>query len=581
MGLVVITSMVILILVSPTLRAQNSTVTIRDQAEFNSYQMATSQTDTRTKASQLEGFLQSYPQSVVKQAVLDMLVDTYQGMGDPDKTLSATSRLLQMDTNNLKAILYSVYIKYGRCAKSVDQTGMSTDKQTCDDAATLATKGLTVAKPAGTSSDDWKKLTGAAFPIFHSAIALDDMVSKKDIRAAQAEYKAELMLYTDDQSKSSGLNDTLLLAQAYSQPGTAQDLVQACWFYARVWDYAPPQYQAKIEPQLERFYKKFHGSLDGLDAVKAQAAATTFPPATFVITPAPTPAEIIHQVVATTPDLTKLNLEDKEYILANGSKEDVDKLRAALQDQVTPDSNTSSTQVGEQTGPSGLSLAAFENDIEAGREISFPIKYNYYFEDSDGNSTDVGFEDGFVTLSKSTFGFQVTKGYKQSFAIPPEKILELVEQPQQASRVKVKMAIKSVRGNKEIKQDYYFYGPGASAVEDGSISCGDCGDWMDILYALLTNFRSGQWVRIAVAPEPTPEAAAPPVPPQHQYDDVAPPPTPPAPAPTLNIGERKAQVLADFGEPQRKAVNGPKEIYFYTDLKMKIVFTNGKVSNIE
>ncbi len=142
--------MSICLVTAPRLRAQAS-ITIKDPAEFNAYQMATSQTDPHTKASQLEGFLQSYPQSVVKQAVLSMLVDTYQGMGDPDKTLSAASRLLQMDPNNLKAILYSVYIKNGRCAKSVDQTGMSTDKQTCDDAATLAAKGLTVTKPAGTS----------------------------------------------------------------------------------------------------------------------------------------------------------------------------------------------------------------------------------------------------------------------------------------------------------------------------------------------------------------------------------------------------------------------------------------------
>jgi len=60
---------------APTLRAQDS-ITIKDPAEFNAYQMATSQTDPRTKASQIEGFLQTYPQSVVKQAVLDLLVDT-------------------------------------------------------------------------------------------------------------------------------------------------------------------------------------------------------------------------------------------------------------------------------------------------------------------------------------------------------------------------------------------------------------------------------------------------------------------------------------------------------------------------
>jgi hypothetical protein len=40
-------------------------------------------------------------------------------------------------------------------------------------------------------------------------------------------------------------------------------------------------------------------------------------------------------------------------------------------------------------------------------------------------------------------------------------------------------------------------------------------------------------------------------------------------------------VTAGFGEPQRKATAGPKEIFFYTALKMKVTFTNGKVSSVE
>jgi hypothetical protein len=73
----------------------------------------------------------------------------------------------------------------------------------------------------------------------------------------------------------------------------------------------------------------------------------------------------------------------------------------------------------------------------------------------------------------------------------------------------------------------------------------------------------------------------PPAPAARQYDTLEAPPTPPAPAPTITIGERKAQVVTDFGEPQRKAVFGQKEIYFYTDLKMKVTFVNGKVSSID
>jgi len=312
---------------APALRAQQD-ITIKDQAEYAAYQSATSQSDPKTKASAEESFLKTYPQTVVKQLVLDNLVDTYWSLQDQDDTLNAANRLLQVDPNNLKATLYSVLIKKGQCAKT-------SDAQACDDGATLAQKGLTIPKPATTSDADWTKLTHVAYPIFHSAIALDDVVSKKDYKGAQGEYASELKLYSDQESQSTGLNDTLLLAQAFSQPGSSQDLKDAIWFYARVWGFAPPQYKAQIEPKLEYYYKKFHGSLDGLDDIKKQAAANVFPPSGFSITAAKSPAEQIHDLVASTPDLNTLALDDKETILALGSQEDADKLWAVLKDKTT------------------------------------------------------------------------------------------------------------------------------------------------------------------------------------------------------------------------------------------------------
>jgi hypothetical protein len=314
---------------APTLRAQDSDqITIKDPAEFNAYQMATTQSDLKAKAASLEGFLQSYPQSVVKNAVLDLLIDTYQGLNDPDHTLSAASRLLQVDPNNTKAIYLTVFIKKGQCAKT-------SDAQTCDDAALAAHKGLLIAKPAKVSDPDWKTQTGATYPVFHSAIALDDAISKKDFAAAVAEYKTELMLYSDDDSKKSGLLDTLHLAEAYANE-TPKDLVNAIWFYSRAWDFAPANYKAGIEKPLEYYYKKYHGGLDGLDDIKTQAAATTFPPGTLVLKPALTPAEQIHNMLTSTTDWMTLALGDKETVLALGSKDDADKLWALLKDKPTP-----------------------------------------------------------------------------------------------------------------------------------------------------------------------------------------------------------------------------------------------------
>jgi hypothetical protein len=331
------------LVIAPPLRAQDAsgTIQIKDPAEFNAYQNAYTQTDPKAKAAALETFLTTYPQTLVKKAILDMLLDTYQGLNDLDNLLSAATRELQLDPNNERAIFVSVYVKKLQCAKSVDsKTGLSSSPQTCDDAATLAQKGLTVTKAAGTSDDDWKKLIAVAFPIFHSSIAQDDSIVKKDYKATEDQYKQELMLYTDDQSKSAGLNDSLLLAQAYSLPGDGQDFIKAIWFYARVWDFAPTaphNYKADVEPKLEYYLKKFHGSLDVLDSIKTQAQATTFPPASFTITPAPTAAEQIHKMLTDpTTKLPDLALSDKETILAFGSKDDAEKVWAVMKDQQTP-----------------------------------------------------------------------------------------------------------------------------------------------------------------------------------------------------------------------------------------------------
>ena len=91
------------LLIAPTLRAQDSgQIEIKDPAEYNAYQQAASQSDPGAKASGLESFLTSFPQTVVKKAVLEDLTLTYQKMGDGNKAIGAATRLLQVDPNNMK-----------------------------------------------------------------------------------------------------------------------------------------------------------------------------------------------------------------------------------------------------------------------------------------------------------------------------------------------------------------------------------------------------------------------------------------------------------------------------------------------
>lgn len=332
--------------VTPALRAQDAggQITIQDPAEFNAYQNFSTQTEPAQKCAAGESFVSTYPKSVVKKEVLTQMMQCYQQTNQPDKMLSAASRLLEVDPNNIMAIYWSVFLKKQQCTKSLDASGVATDTQSCDDAAALAQKGLTATKPSDMADDAWKKLTDQAYPAFHSAIAYDDAVSKKDYAGAIKEYTTELNLYPLDACNKVGpcLGDTLQLAQAYAKPGPAKDEVKAVWFFARALDYAPPAYKTQIEPQLDFWYKRYHGTMD-TDAqikqqeqgIEQQAQATLFPPSTFTIAPAPTPADLAHHALASG-DPKALSLEDKEYILANGSDADANQLWGLLKGQQTP-----------------------------------------------------------------------------------------------------------------------------------------------------------------------------------------------------------------------------------------------------
>jgi tetratricopeptide (TPR) repeat protein len=313
--------------------------------QYNAYNTAITQTDPAAKAAALESFLTTYPQTPVKKTVLNMLLDAYRQAGNLPKALDVANRILQLDPNNVSAIFWSVYIDTADCKKAIDpQTSELKDPQPCDNAAILAEKGLGATKPAEIDDTQWKSITAAAFPVFRSAIALDDFLSKKDYAAAADEYTKELMLYPPDACTKPGpcLVDTLALAEALAKPSPKKDVVKAIWFYARAYDFAPAQFKTVIEPKLDYWYKRYHGTIDGdaaiktqIDAIKAQAQSSLFPPSSFTIAPAPTPAELAHHAY-TSGDPKLLSLEDKEYILANGSDADANGLWALLKGQQSP-----------------------------------------------------------------------------------------------------------------------------------------------------------------------------------------------------------------------------------------------------
>jgi hypothetical protein len=291
-------------------------------AEYNAYNSAITQATPQTKAPALEAYLAAYPQSAVKAATLEQLMLAYSAF-DPAKTLDAADRLIQVDPNNLRALTFETYFRLA----SADPITDATAKQAAlDKASDYAQKGLAATKPADMAAADFTTLQGQAKPVFYRAIATAAL-NKKDAATAVTNLKLGLasVPVADTTKPGPMLQDTYTLGQAYYQ-STPPDLVNCTWYAARAANFAPEPYKSQMLPLAKYCYKKYHGADDGFDAVTTAVQTSLDPPAGFSIKPAPSPADIVANVISTTPDLSTLAVSDKEFILTNGKPEDAAKV---------------------------------------------------------------------------------------------------------------------------------------------------------------------------------------------------------------------------------------------------------------
>jgi hypothetical protein len=327
-------------------------------AEYNAYNSAITQTTPQAKAAALEAYLTAYPQSSVKGGVLEQLMGAYSSIPDAAKTLDAADRLLQVDPNNLRAYLLEVYFRKIAADQATDPTAKQSGY---DSAASFAQKGLAATKPTDMSDADFTKLKAATYPVFYSAVATAAL-NKKDAATAVTNFKSELSSVPVESTKTPGplLQDTYTLGQAYYQM-TPPDYVNCTWYASRAAALAPEPYKTQMLPLAKFCYKKYHGADDGYDAVLAAAPTSLDPPADFKIKPAPSPADIVANVIATTPDLATLAISDKEFILANGKPEDA----AKVWDTMKGKSNQFPDVLVIESSPTVLKVAISDDAVQS------------------------------------------------------------------------------------------------------------------------------------------------------------------------------------------------------------------------
>jgi hypothetical protein len=292
------------------------------QAEYAAYNKANTETTPAAKAAAFEDYLKQYPNSAVKVDVLNQILYADQVIGDQAATLSAADRLLAVDPNNLRALTLEVYYHRTDADKLTDTTAKAT---ALDAVAKYAQQGLNAAKEKDMSDADYATLKANTAPTFESAIADDDL-AKKDNAGAIATLKKEIDADVEDTKKPSPtLQDVYILAQSY-YTSTPPDYLNCAWYATRAAAFVPEGLKSSIQPLAAYCYKKYHGSADGYDAMQTAVQTNLDPPAGFTVTPAPKPADLVANLVATTSDLATLALGDKETALQYGKPEDAQKV---------------------------------------------------------------------------------------------------------------------------------------------------------------------------------------------------------------------------------------------------------------
>ncbi len=235
---------------------------IKDPAEYNAYVGAVQQADAAAKISGLEAFLAQYPNSVMKEDAMELLMGAYQQAGNQAKVIDTANRLLAANPNNVRALVLLAFNE--RAA------------QKWADAKQHADRGLqalpTMAKPDGVSDADFEKQKTQMGGLLDSVAGFaaqqlkDNATAEKDLRAAV-------------EADPNNVENVYPLALA-SLTATPEDDVNGLFFIARAVNLVKdPAGKAQITKFGHSKYVKYHGSEDGWNELLAQTATTTLPPA--------------------------------------------------------------------------------------------------------------------------------------------------------------------------------------------------------------------------------------------------------------------------------------------------------------
>jgi tetratricopeptide (TPR) repeat protein len=306
----------------PAATTQAAAPVIKDAAEYNAYVNAIQQTDPNAKISGLEAFLTQYPSSVMKNQALEILMGTYQQVGNVKKTMETATKLVTADACNERGLALLTYFD-----RVLAQGGDANGAQLSADAGKYGQQGLDCLpkfnKPDNTTDADFQKLKDQMKGIFNAGIGWSALQTK-DYPKAIDSLKAAVDGNPPDSQKDFFL--VWPLALAYLTPVDAKtpldpaNNVNGIWYAARASALAPAASQAGVEKYAHGQFVKYRQDEEGWPELLAAAKAGA---AQIPIKPPLTPADQAHKMLLETAP-SKMDFAQWEFVLTNGEQADQD-----------------------------------------------------------------------------------------------------------------------------------------------------------------------------------------------------------------------------------------------------------------
>jgi tetratricopeptide (TPR) repeat protein len=391
---------------------QSAAPVIKDPAEYNAYVAAVDpQKDANAKISALEAFLAQYPNSVMKNQALEILMSTYQQANNAKKTMDTATKLVTSDPCNVRALALLAY--FDRImAQSAPANDPNVPKELAD-GKKFGQQGLDCMDKV--TDPDILKMKDQMTGIFRSAIGIEDM-QEKDY-AGGVKYLRPVV-----DANPTDFSVVYPLALAYLSQ-TPPDYQNGIWFAARAAAVAPAAAQPQIEKYARGQYIKFHAGDDGWAAVLAAAKANG---AQVPIAPAPTPAEQAHKMVTdTAPD--KMDFATWEFVLTNGAQVDQDAVWNVIKGKPVQMNGTVIS-----TTPTEFQMAGSSDDIDA-KKADITLKFEEALParmiPKDGASFDFQGEPASYTPSPFMMTMEKGKVLKAAAPAPAKKAAPVHKKP--------------------------------------------------------------------------------------------------------------------------------------------------------